>query len=190
MIIYKAHQTPTPNFSRLLYKGEIKRVKRKTQGKTASSGVKNNLAPMSQIATGLGLSPYRRPGSLSSCFVVSCRTVLVLIVCSCQSPSFKWAPGVFYTCFYNHAHRLRLEKLLCVELSRSPSGYFKPLLDPGDRFASETAARRFQKLNSRYVTVSEVKRFKIITAMCNGHSPNGKKVSSGAMEKCFFGARC
>ena len=23
-----------------------------------------------------------------------------------------WTPGVFYTYFYNHAHRLRLEKLL------------------------------------------------------------------------------
>jgi hypothetical protein len=23
----------------------------------------------------------------------------------------SWPPGVFYTCFYNHAHRLRLEKL-------------------------------------------------------------------------------
>ena len=36
-------------------------------------------------------------------------------------------PGVFYTCFYNHARRLRLEKLLYIELSRSLSGYFKPL---------------------------------------------------------------
>ena len=24
----------------------------------------------------------------------------------------SWTPGVFYTCFYNHARRLRLEKLL------------------------------------------------------------------------------
>jgi hypothetical protein len=54
-------------------------------------------------------------------------------------------PGVFYKCFYNHAHRLRLEKLLWIELSRSSNGHFKPLLDPGDRFNSETAARRFQK---------------------------------------------
>jgi hypothetical protein len=52
-------------------------------------------------------------------------------------------PGVFYTNFYNHAHRLRLEKLLHVELSRSPSGNFKPLLDPGGGFNSETAARQF-----------------------------------------------
>jgi hypothetical protein len=31
---------------------------------------------------------------------------------------------VSYTCFYNHARRLRLEKIWCIELSRSPSGYF------------------------------------------------------------------
>jgi hypothetical protein len=53
--------------------------------------------------------------------------------------------GVFYTYFYNHAHRLRPEKLLCIELSRSSNGFFKPLLDPDNRFASETAAWRFQK---------------------------------------------
>jgi hypothetical protein len=65
--------------------------------------------------------------------------------------------GVFYKYFYNHAHRLRLEKLLYlrVELSRSPSGYFKQLLDPGGSFTSETAARLFQKRSVRYVTVSE-----------------------------------
>jgi len=28
-----------------------------------------------------------------------------------------WVPQLFHTYFYNHAHRLRLEKLLCVELS-------------------------------------------------------------------------
>jgi hypothetical protein len=37
-------------------------------------------------------------------------------------------PGVFYTCFYNHARRLRLEKLLYLELPtgwarRSPNGF-------------------------------------------------------------------
>jgi hypothetical protein len=47
--------------------------------------------------------------------------------------------------FYNHAHRLRLEKLSYIEVSRSPSGYFKPLLDPDGGFNSETAVRRFQK---------------------------------------------
>jgi hypothetical protein len=41
-------------------------------------------------------------------------------------------PQLFYTCFYNHARRLRLEKLLYIGLSRSANGFFKPLLDPGD----------------------------------------------------------
>ena len=62
-------------------------------------------------------------------------------------------PGVFHTTyFYNHAHRLRVEKplwtiiptveLYCtaqVGLSGSSSGYFKPLLDPGGGFSSKTA---------------------------------------------------
>jgi hypothetical protein len=33
-------------------------------------------------------------------------------------------PGEYYTYFYNHARRLRLEKLLYLELSRSPNGFF------------------------------------------------------------------
>jgi hypothetical protein len=57
----------------------------------------------------------------------------------------RGTPGLFYTCFYNHAHRLRLEKQLYIELSRSSDGFFKPLLDAGGGFTSETAARRFQK---------------------------------------------
>jgi hypothetical protein len=47
-------------------------------------------------------------------------------------------PGVFYTYFYNHALRPRLEKLLYPELSGNSNGYFKPLLDPGGGFRSET----------------------------------------------------
>ena len=56
-------------------------------------------------------------------------------------------PQLFYTCFYKHTHRLRLEKLLCVELSSSSNGFLKPLPlpDPGDGFTSETPERRFQK---------------------------------------------
>jgi hypothetical protein len=46
---------------------------------------------------------------------------------------------------YNHTHRLRIEKLLYLELSRSPNGFLKVLLDPGGAVTSETAARRFQK---------------------------------------------
>jgi hypothetical protein len=52
-------------------------------------------------------------------------------------------PQLFYTYFYNQAHRLRLEKLLYLELSRSSNGFFKPLLDQDDGFTSETAERRF-----------------------------------------------
>jgi hypothetical protein len=88
---------------------------------------------------------------------------------------------VFYTYFYNHAHRLRLEKLFYLELSRSTNGFVKVLLDPGGGFTSETAARRFQKRNGRYETVSEVKRlqYKFITAICNGHSSTDTGVRSG-----------
>ena len=42
----------------------------------------------------------------------------------CSITHSRTAPGVFYTHFYNHAHRLHLEELLCLELSRSFSGYF------------------------------------------------------------------
>jgi hypothetical protein len=66
----------------------------------------------------------------------------------CLSPPvLSPTPGVFYTYFYNHAHRHRLEKLLCAELFRSPSRFLKYfwLLDPGGGFTSETDARRFQK---------------------------------------------
>jgi hypothetical protein len=53
-------------------------------------------------------------------------------------------PQLFYKYSYNHAHRLCLETLLYIELSRSSNGLFKPLLDPGDGFTSETAKRWFQ----------------------------------------------
>jgi hypothetical protein len=46
-------------------------------------------------------------------------------------------PEVFYTYLCNHARRLRLEKLLYLELSRSPSEHFKPLPDPGTVAVSE-----------------------------------------------------
>jgi hypothetical protein len=48
------------------------------------------------------------------------------------------AAPLIYTYFYNHARRLRLEKLLCLEPSRSSNGLFKPLLDPGGGFGIET----------------------------------------------------
>ena len=82
---------------------------------------------------------------------------------------------MFYTYFYNHAHRLRLKKLLYLVLSRSPNGF------SGGGFTSETAARRFQKLNGRYETVSEVKRLQIYNdyIIFNGHSPTDTGVRSG-----------
>jgi hypothetical protein len=43
-------------------------------------------------------------------------------------------PQLFYKYFYNHAHRLRLEKLLYLGPSRSSNGFFKPLLDPDGGF--------------------------------------------------------
>jgi hypothetical protein len=58
----------------------------------------------------------------------------------------RGTPGAFCTCFYDHARRLRLEKLLCLELSRSPSGIFKPL--PNGCFGSETA----KNLTAIYLT--------------------------------------
>jgi hypothetical protein len=82
------------------------------------------------------------PGAWDAGYCIS-QMFLYGIICQSPSFNFKWAPGVFYTYFYNHAHRLRLEKLLYIELSRSSNGRFKPLLDPDDRSASETAARRF-----------------------------------------------
>ena len=39
-------------------------------------------------------------------------------------PNSRGTAGAFYMHFYNHAHRLRLEKLLFLELSRSPNGFF------------------------------------------------------------------
>ena len=66
-----------------------------------------------------------------------------LVLMHVSPPVSSLAPGVFYTYFYNHAHRLRLEKLLYLELSRSPNGFFKAL--------------QFYFLNRR-TAVSEVKR--------------------------------
>jgi hypothetical protein len=82
----------------------------------------------------------------------------------------------FYNHFYNHSHRLCLEKLLYtgIGLSRSPSGYFKPLLDPGGCFASETAARRFQKWPFRIITVSGAKRLQIYNGHMQRPLANGK----------------
>ena len=60
----------------------------------------------------------------------------------------SWTFAVFYTCPYNHARRLRLEKLLYLEVPRSPNGFF--LSTSGFRW-------RFRFWNRR-MAVSEVKR--------------------------------
>jgi hypothetical protein len=57
----------------------------------------------------------------------------------------NWTPGVFYTYFYNHARRLRLETLVYIEVFRTCNGYFKPL-DPGGGYASETAVAAVSEL--------------------------------------------
>jgi hypothetical protein len=62
-----------------------------------------------------------------------------------------WIPQLFYTYFYNHAHRLRLEKLFYLELSRSSNGFLKPLLDPDGGFTFETAERP-KNLTAIYLT--------------------------------------
>jgi hypothetical protein len=59
-------------------------------------------------------------------------------------------PQLFYTYFYNHAHRLRLEKRLCIELSRISNGFLKPLLDPDATAVSEV--KRPKKLTAIYLT--------------------------------------
>jgi hypothetical protein len=56
----------------------------------------------------------------------------------------------------NHARRLRLEKLFYIELSRSrsPNGFFKPLVDPGGRFRSE-AVTNLQRLYVTAITINQ-----------------------------------
>jgi hypothetical protein len=90
---------------------------------------------------------------------------------------------VFYTYFYNHAHRIRLEKLLYMGLSKSPNGF--SILGPGGRFTSKTAARLFRNFNGGYITASEAKRLQICTGngyyIFNGHSvhiPQREKASA------------
>jgi hypothetical protein len=78
-------------------------------------------------------------------------------------------PGVFYTYFYNHAHRLRLEKLLYLELSRSPNGFFK-------YFWIQVAVSEVKRpLRNRFGSET----VKNITAICNGHSPTDTSFRSG-----------
>jgi hypothetical protein len=94
-------------------------------------------------------------------------------------PVSRGTPGVFYTYFYNHARRLRLGKPLYLELSRSCSGFFKPLLDPGGGFNSETAERRTaflevkRPLHGRFGSETA----KTLTAIYSTEIPQRTKVS-------------
>jgi hypothetical protein len=75
----------------------------------------------------------------------------------------SWTPGVFYTYFYNHAHRLRLEKLLYisrVSLLKWPHGGFR----------IETAVTK---------PFSEVKRLQIYSGYMYWPFPNGHKCPFG-----------
>jgi hypothetical protein len=69
-------------------------------------------------------------------------TINVYIYIYISPPVSSPTPGVFYTYFYNHARRLHLERLLYPELSRSPNGFFKALLDLGGGFRSKTAVTK------------------------------------------------
>ena len=96
----------------------------------------------------------------------------------CQFPCFKWAPWVFYAYSYNHAHRIRLEKLLYLEIYRSPNGLFKHC--------------RIQVAVSLLKPPKEVKRplhggcgsetAKNLTAIFNAHPPTDASVRSGVTE--------
>jgi hypothetical protein len=78
---------------------------------------------------------------------------------SCVDPSST--PQLFYTYFYNHAHRLRLEKLLytCIEFPRSSNGFLNHfwiqvtvslLKPPHGGLRIETAVTRpFRKWNGQ-----------------------------------------
>jgi hypothetical protein len=75
-------------------------------------------------------------------------------------------PPVFYTYFYNHARRFRLEKpLYTVQGFLEANGFFNALLDLGGRHVP----RPFQKRSS----------YKFITVVCDGHSPTNKISRSG-----------
>jgi hypothetical protein len=102
--------------------------------------------------------------------------------------TFKLPPGYFTHISITTPIASALKNYY-IELSRNSSGYFKPLLDPGGGFTSETAARRLQKCNGRYVTVSEVKRLQIY----NGYNmqrpfPNGHKCPLGCINNGYVTA--
>ena len=79
-------------------------------------------------------------------------------------------PQLFYTYFYSHVCRLRLEKPLYLEPPRSPNGFFNHFWI--QMAVSKTAViRRFR--------VSGVKRQTSDGNLFNGHSPKDVGVRSG-----------
>jgi hypothetical protein len=71
-------------------------------------------------------------------------------------------PQLFYTYFYNHAHRLRLEKPLYLGLSRSSNGFF-------NHFRIQMAVSLLKPPNG-YIFNGHI---------FNGHSPTDASARSG-----------
>ena len=90
---------------------------------------------------------------------------------------FSLALGQFHTRFYEHAHRPRLEKLSCLELSRGVTVPSRPPTGVLNHFWIEVV---------RHVAVSEVKRFKFMAVTCNHHSPPDTSARSGAAATVFI----
>jgi hypothetical protein len=125
------------------------------------------------FATGLRKVNARRSASVTGAVLYRHRGAFFTMSNRCAHKPVTiiqvWPLGYFtnISLTINHAHRLclELEKLLYLELSRNPYGYFKLLLDPGGGFASATAAPRFP--NETAVAQPFQKRYgyKFIAAM-------------------------
>ena len=115
---------PVPHYGRLTYNVEVN-SNQKAQSPPPPPGARSLQRPTALDTRGGGIGNW------------CCG-----LWCYISRRDSSGPPGVFCKYFYNYAHRLRLEKLLYIELSRSSAGYFKPLLDPGGGFRSETAATK------------------------------------------------
>ena len=83
--------------------------------------IRNAICPLVDSPAPTGNAYCNTPGhapapahKMSACVSARCSPLSALH----RPPSgfhSRWTPGVFYTHFYNHARRLRLEKLLCAE---------------------------------------------------------------------------
>jgi hypothetical protein len=66
------------------------------------------------------------PGTGNGNLCVRCmgtRILYVYVYMYISHRDSRGTPGVFHAYLYNHARRLRLEKLLYPEVSRSPNGF-------------------------------------------------------------------